>query len=167
MIPCRMLHGGSVRDAEIQFENWDDKMCTFMQWIAEEKRTNTDIRGLIGGIILDWRLETRDICLSTLRNLPINRWISQAERRLSHPYRQKPLELLCFEYKNFAFTARQLRELCTELDMFDAIPEQHYPQFLNDISYRLMEKVCDLAFHFLSPAPSTCTRRSEWSFWSI
>ncbi len=37
--------------------------------------------------------------------------------------------------------------------MLDAIPEHYYSQFLNDISYRLMQKVCSLTPYFASPEP--------------
>ncbi len=37
--------------------------------------------------------------------------------------------------------------------MLDAIPNQHYEQFLNDISYRLLQKVCSLASLFASTEP--------------
>ncbi len=37
--------------------------------------------------------------------------------------------------------------------MFDAIPESYYVQFLNDISYRLMQRVCSLKAQFESTDP--------------
>ncbi len=37
--------------------------------------------------------------------------------------------------------------------MLDAIPDQHYAQFPNDISHRLLQKVCSLASLFVSPRP--------------
>ncbi len=37
--------------------------------------------------------------------------------------------------------------------MLDTIPEGYYAQFVNDISYRLMQKVCSLAPYFASPEP--------------
>ncbi len=94
-----------------------------------------------------------DVCLSTLHNLCINQWISRAELTPPHPHRLRPTELDCFEYENFAYTARQLQELCTKSHMLDAIPSHHYAQFLTDISYRLLQKVCSLASQFASPGP--------------
>ncbi len=94
-----------------------------------------------------------DICLSALCNLPINRWISQVELIPLHLHRPRPVELDCFEYENFAYTARQLQELHTKSHMLNTIPDQHYAQFLNDISYHLLQKVCSLASLFTSPRP--------------
>ncbi len=75
------------------------------------------------------------------------------ERRLPHRYRSRPAELDCFEYKNFLHAAEQLQLLRTKSDMLDAIPDGHYVQFLNDISYRLMQRVCSLESLFVSTEP--------------
>ncbi len=37
--------------------------------------------------------------------------------------------------------------------MFTAIPSQHYAQFLTDISYQLLKKVCSMAPQFAVPGP--------------
>ncbi len=94
------------RDAEQQYHlNWSEQLFSFMQRIEELKRTNSDIRNLIGSITLDWIEGTHDICLNALCNLHINQWISEAERMSPHPYWLRPNELDCFEYDNFTHTA--------------------------------------------------------------
>ncbi len=133
--------------------NWNNKLYPFTQRIEELRWFNSDIQGLIGSVTLDWREGTHDICLSALHNLHINQWISEAGWTPPHPHQLRPTELDCFEYENFAHTARQLQELRYNSPVLDAILTQHYAQFLTDISYHLLHKVCSLAPRFASPAP--------------
>ncbi len=140
-------------DAEQQYSNWNNKLYSFMRRIEDLQWFNLDIRSLIGCVTLDWCEGTHDICLSALRSLHINQWISEAEWMPPHPHHPRLTELDCLEYENFAHTARQLRELCSRSHMLDAIPNQHYAQFLTNISYRLLQKVCSLAPQFASPHP--------------
>ncbi len=74
-------------DAEQQYHlNWNDKLHFFMRRIEDLRWTNLDIRNLIGGVMLDWREGTHDICLSALHNLHINKWISAVELTPPHPH---------------------------------------------------------------------------------
>ncbi len=57
------------------------------------------------------------------------------------------------KYENFTHTARQLQELRANSHVFTAIPGQHYAQFLTDISYQLLQKVCSMASQFAIPGP--------------
>ncbi len=87
----------SERDAELQFDNWDDQRDSFAHQMLEQRRQGEDIRGLVGDVQLDWWTGTHDICVSALRNLPINRWITEIERKPPPRHRSRPAELDCFE----------------------------------------------------------------------
>ncbi len=136
-------------DAEQQYHvNWEEQLFLFVQRITELKRTSSDIQNLIGGVMLDWRPETHNICLNALQNLHINQWTSEAELISPHPYWPRPEELNCFVYENFAYTAERLRVLRIHSNLFLSIPNWHYEQFLTDISFPLLQTVCTLAPQF-------------------
>ncbi len=59
-------------DVEVQYSIWNDKSRTFAWQIEDLRWTDSDIRGLLGGVMLDWHDETRDVCLSALCNFPID-----------------------------------------------------------------------------------------------